>query len=81
VNLLHHPEHAQHIADMKATLLRAGAEAPPWFQAPEVLHNHTLTPTLICCKAPEVAHLSKSQLGQELCNAAHRAGSVQPMDF
>lgn len=32
-------------------------------------------------QAPEVAHLSHSALGSALCDAAHRAGSVQPTDF
>jgi hypothetical protein len=32
-------------------------------------------------QASDVANYSKSQLGQALCDAAHRAGSVQPLDF
>ena len=32
-------------------------------------------------QAPEVAHLSKAELGTALCAAAHKAGSVQPTDF
>ena len=32
-------------------------------------------------QAPEVSNYSDAQLGQALCDAAHRAGSVQPIDF
>ena len=32
-------------------------------------------------QAPEVKNLTDAQLGQALCDAAHRADSVQPIDF
>ena len=32
-------------------------------------------------QAPQVANYSNAQLGQALCDAAHRADSVQPLDF